>query len=360
MPAATVGCCVLLHTAITIWLGQQFISFCEAQQGEPTDAVRHIELANEQREGNLTYIPHFYARVLIYHVTGIDAFPPSLRQLACYQLVNSLATGLLVLCLIGVLSKYLIPLTRKQRYLIWLCYYFSPGIFFLSATLRSEIFSFLFLCVSTYAVFAVKPSRRLLAVFLASCVGVLSRPTGIFFPWLAWLCKKLTIGTTLVAIFLMCSAVLSLTAVIVPGFMQGPHYLFTEYQDRLRSSVNISSLDQLWRIPLKLAVSLLLDAFSIRKWHEVLLNPEILNNIAATLRVFLFGLIAAISVWGKLDRKVVKILSLYLCYVAPLILFSGFYQTRYFIPADLMLVVAAVHLVGVRKTAAYSSRTAQL
>ena len=123
---AIVSCCILFHAAIASLLASRFIDFAEQQTGEPPDAARHIELAEEQKSGHFTYIPHFWSRPLIYHLTAIYAFPPSTRQLVYYQLLNSLATGIVVLAILRILDRYVIPLSKQQKHIIWLFYYFFP------------------------------------------------------------------------------------------------------------------------------------------------------------------------------------------------------------------------------------------
>lgn len=335
----------IVHATIGFSFTTRFTKLYESPVGEPTDAVRHIELANEHREGRFTLIPHFYSRSLIYHITGITSFPPRPWQLFCYQLVNSLTMLLLIIGIVRTINYSRKQLSLTQQYIISGFYFFSPGVLFLSATMRSEVFSFLLIWMTLLAMQCTKSQNRIALVFFSSFLGLLSRPTGVFFPWLGLITRRTSVGLTFVVLCICCSLILAITSVAFSDFFRGPHYLYTTYSDPLRDVVNIHSAYELWRVPLKIIVSLFLDAFSFSIWSQAGEDPELLNNIAASVRVGI--LVVVLGAWfsGYLGREARALLSLYFCYVIPLICFSGFYQTRYFIPADLFLFAIIILLV---------------
>jgi len=323
------------HISLSIYLNSNFLAKPEVSFDEETDAVRHIKIAKKAIEGKVDPVPHWISRTLIYRVLSITQFPPTFWQSAMYQIVNSCSTGLLIFYLIKEINILFAINSKKNIFVIWLISFFSPGVLFLSATMRSEIFSILliYLCIK---ILINNDHISLAKPVFVSLIGLLARPTGIFTPLFFYIFRKKNPFIFVVFLMLICGGVLFFCEKTFK-FLDGPHYAYQNYNDSLRNTFNIKILSDSWKIPFKIFISYFLDGFSPGACITAVQNPENLNNVAASIRVLcIFFIFLNLKTFYFIKQNLL-LFKLYCSYTFPLICFSGFYQTRYFIAADTLL-----------------------
>ena len=277
-------------------------------------------------------IPWWFFKGLPYYISGLD----NSFELFNLWLTYFVWAGFLVL--VGFLILNLIGQSvLRWRGLIFISFFMlNPGTLYLGITGRFELASIFFLFLTIYYYIGRKMP------FLLLLTGILGRPPLIissFFIYLISLKINKFISSDqslLKSYIILCVSMVVALFVLDKTFnyFLSQQYLFKEYNDYLRDFLNISSSGDLWKVFLKGIASFFFETVGYLKADFSLETFVGLQNI---VRLCLIAILMYETFIRK-NRFTKHVLNFYLIIAIPLILSVGFYQTRYLIPFDALLI----------------------
>ena len=335
---------LLINILLKFYLFEEYIIYLAAFHNGMTDANEFIQRANEMRNKEYPKFPHYYSRSLVYLIFGVEKFPPLTLQTFTIIATNVLISYLILFLITSELLKLYSEEDKVNfKYLFPVIIIFSPGLFFLDATLRPEIPGILLLYfylrilrndAYDFKIFAIaiilSPFMRLSQPFVTFLVICLKNE-------LDFSSKKINPAKNFIIINIVFIIIYTFFKVVDYEYFTGGWYSFIDYGDNLRGMINIKEYSDIYLIFLRTIVAYFLDSLSFRVWIDIFRNPENINNIAASFRVFLIFCITILMYKKLLIKNDFLLISLYFCMTIPVIASIGFFQTRYLIIPDTIL-----------------------
>jgi len=349
---------IIARTSLTFYMAKKYI----LNEATP-DALRIVDRMSERMSsGDHLYI-HNFGKELPYLLSGLSKYPPGDATVLKYCLIDSVYVYIMASCITAGILKIIGDNKQNGRILSAkrICYIlvpFSPGLLYLTFSLRSEWGGLLSAALAC-AIVDYKPGQNRnrfqlfgLTAFSAGA-SLLYKPVSFVSVINIFIFVKAQLGNkdkvNIFALFNLLLVTNICLLIIYSEFIDeqiwnSGSYL-KQYYGGIRDLVNVSGSHEVIKLYAKVPLSYILDI------KPTIRIDEDFNRIANIARI----LMVVFIIWGYsrdfISRNSAKVvLLLYYAMTLPLIVYTGFYQSRYFIVYDTYLCVgSAVILSGLAK-----------
>jgi hypothetical protein len=304
------------------------------------DLHTYIEKAKNFHLENIIPL-HYYLRIVVpsFTLVGVEIT----ENLWLYSFYNLLLTYISIFIFLKGFTKFLKFNFENKKLLFMTCFLsITPGIIFTNVSMKPEWPTILIVGL----IFLLLKQKKLIYKMLFLPLSLFVRPSIAITSIYLYIFPEVKNSSRLFSLLIIIPILTIALAFLGWKLCFGSNFFHSAYYNpiprelelsELRDYFSIKSPYELWKAPIKVLYALILES-NFDAASKFYINPENLNNLSGISRIVSFFLVLYLYVSKKIKLLFLKrVIWIYFLLVMPSICLIGFYQTRYFVAADLIL-----------------------
>lgn len=329
--------CLAISFFITNYLIYLFLA--SKNSTEYYDALGYLFMAQRIKDHHYLIPLNYYLRSIVPYFTILNS---GIKHHSTFCFINLILTFYSIyLFLTAMMKNIFVSVTKEIIFSFAATATLFPSILFVNSTMKPEwptiLIGAFILLLQNHANYFFKATSLV--------IGVFARQSTVFTA-VYLLFRSQNYSLKNIALYFLFLSILSLL-LVDSYWLIFNHFSFfdsTIYNPNIDASYNfyrkflrIESIYEVWKLPFKILYSVLLES-NLYLALDVLKNPESLNNLAGFVRVVSLVMFFYLGCYVKDDKALFRsVLCIYLSFLIPPIILTGFYQTRYLIVSDFVM-----------------------